>query len=325
MMKKTVILFAAMFSVISLCGFAWPWQKFSKAKFEENDRRFDTENAVYLAKAKQEFQTGWTKPRPVNVVFAKEKGSIFLTKNMVPIFSEAEKRGMLRVLEGKVRESVRQMSILKQVADGTPGAYFLQYHIVNADIAERPVTRQVQIGTRPVRMGRVSIPMPVYRTDHGIAFDHCMTVVVEFFNPQGELVFSYTGEGRVQGHEAYGQHIDRRLAHNSQKMNEAVAVAYEQAMRNFANDFTPPMWVEQTIGNGAFLKLNVGKNHNLKVGDVIEFFRVVNDQEIVLGRGIVGDREAPLEHNNAWVSFPDNGDSKRNNVHIGTSARIVKQ
>ena len=121
-------------------------------------------------------------------------------------------------------------------------------------------------------------------------------------------------------------------------VKDAVRYAINQAMEQYAYDFAPPMYVDQTMSKGLFVRLSSGTNYGIREGQKIVFYRnyvqtlptlpgqppktrIVQQQ---LATGTVGDRNAPVNKDNAWVYISGNDDPQNRKVFLWTSAKVAR-
>ena len=103
-------------------------------------------------------------------------------------------------------------------------------------------------------------------------------------------------------------------------------------MDGYVKKFGPPVFVSETCQGGRFAKLNVGAKFGVQAGQRVEFFRnkirkgLSGEDEVakvVVGNGIVGEKNAPVQPDGAWV-FIENYDEVNRSVFRWTSARIME-
>lgn len=121
-------------------------------------------------------------------------------------------------------------------------------------------------------------------------------------------------------------------------LKQAVAFAVRAAMRQYAVKFGPPIYVDQTIGNGLFARLSAGSEYGIQPNQKVRFFRQVSRKVPTLPNepekfeiskqfireGIVGIYGAPVERDHAWVYLSGNDDPLKRSVFTWTSAEIIK-
>ena len=148
-------------------------------------------------------------------------------------------------------------------------------------------------------------------------------VEVRLFNPQNEVVFSFTGDGSDSSVSTDGPNKDMLM--------KAVREAANNAISGYVVKFGPPMYVTDTCQGGQFAKLSVGAKFGLTAGQKVEFYKntkrksatgAEEDRQIVVGSGIVGEHKAPVEDDYAWV-FVDDFKPEARAVFRFTSARVM--
>ena len=111
----------------------------------------------------------------------------------------------------------------------------------------------------------------------------------------------------------------------------AVSAAVNNAMEDYVVKFGPPIYVTDTCQNGRFARLSVGSKFGVLGGQRVEFYRnkvragLAGQEESsrqVVGTGVVGGSQAPVENDGAWVLVNDYDESRRT-VFRWTSARIL--
>ena len=158
-------------------------------------------------------------------------------------------------------------------------------------------------------------------------WDGVANVEVRLFKPDGTTqIFSFTGEGVCTKVETPTTPLDKTI------LAEAVKAAADNAMDGYVKRFGPPVFVAETCQGGQFAKLNVGSKFGVQAGQRVEFFRnkirkgLSGENEVarvVVGNGIVGEKNAPIEPDGAWV-FIENYDAVNRSVFRWTSARIME-
>ena len=158
-------------------------------------------------------------------------------------------------------------------------------------------------------------------------WDGVATVEVRLFKPDGtSQIFSFTGEGVCTKTETPTTPLDKTI------LAEAVKAAADNAMDGYVKKFGPPIFVAETCQGGQFAKLSIGSKFGVQAGQRVEFYRnkvrkgVSGEDEVarvVVGNGIVGEKNAPVEPDGAWV-FVENFDALTRSVFRWTSARIME-
>ena len=158
-------------------------------------------------------------------------------------------------------------------------------------------------------------------------WDGIASVEVRLFKPDGVTqIFSFTGEGICTKVETATTPLDKTI------LSEAVKAAADSAMEGYVKKFGPPIFVAETCQGGQFAKLSVGTMFGVQAGQRVEFYRnsirkgLSGEDEVsrqVVGNGIVGEKNAPVETDGAWV-FVENFDALNRSVFRWTSARIME-
>ena len=300
------------------------------------DDMSDETNQPYAAEAHKAFLARIkAPPRPVVVVEAPEMG-LFLdpqksafgghplcnnlgVRKEVSIAFKSQLRSMVSSIKDfrLVDEAAAMVSVGDEVE--TPSNYRLTYNITSLEIRERPSD-----GSTKVKHGKHKYdnePANAQKTCIGMAM-----VEVRLFKPDGKTsIFSFTGEGSSSAT------IDQKAPADKSLLLKAVEAAADDAMSDYALKFGPPIYVTETCQSGRFVKLSVGAKFGIQKGQRIEFYRnkirkgVDGEEEVarqVVGSGIVGDCNAPIEDDGAWV-FVENYNAENRQVFRWTSARIV--
>ena len=149
-------------------------------------------------------------------------------------------------------------------------------------------------------------------------------VEIRLFAPDGaNTIFSFIGDGTC---------VNAQLAGGKQMLIGAVEEAAEKAMRGYARKFGPPIFVTDTCQGGQFARINVGSKFGVYKGQLVEFYRNkgrtgldgnTEVSRVVVGNGIVGEKNAPVEPDGAWV-FVENFDPLTRSVFRWTSARVME-
>lgn len=301
------------------------------------DDMADEANQPYAAEAQKAFVARMkAPPRPVVVTEAPEIG-IFLDPNK-SIFSghplcndlavrkEAAltfKAALRQMVSGiKDFKLVEEAKAMVAVGDEAMSAsnYRLTYNITSLAIRESS-TGFVSSGLTTTALTRGP------RNSLDKYWDGVATVEVRLFKPDGvSQIFSFTGEGICTKVETQTTPLDKTI------LSEAVKAAAENAMEGYVKKFGPPIFVAETCQGGQFAKLNVGAKFGVQAGQRVEFYRntvrkgLSGQDEVarlVVGNGIVGEKNAPVEPDGAWV-FVENFDALNRSVFRWTSARIME-
>ena len=125
---------------------------------------------------------------------------------------------------------------------------------------------------------------------------------------------------------------------NETALKKAVTHAVKEAMKQYATQFAPPLYVDQTVGNGLFVRLSAGSEYGIHPQQKVRFFRKysrklptlpgepekyeVNKQ--LIREGKVGVYGAPVDKDHAWVYVSGNDNPVKKSVFVWTSAEIIK-
>ena len=121
-------------------------------------------------------------------------------------------------------------------------------------------------------------------------------------------------------------------------LKQAVNYAVNEAMKQYVMQFGPPLYVDQTVGNGLFVRLSAGSEYGIQKGHKVRFFRKYSRKlptlpgepekyEIskqLIREGEVGAYKAPVDKDHAWVYVSGNDEPGKKSVFTWTSAEIVK-
>ena len=301
------------------------------------DDMVDETNQAFAAEAQKAFIARMkAPPRPVVVTEAPEIG-IFLDPNKgifsghplcrdISVRKEAAltfKAALRQMVSGiKDFKLVEEAQAMVAVGDEavSPANYRLTYNITSLAIRES--------STGFVSSGLVTTALtkgPRNSTDK--YWDGVATVEVRLFKPDGvSQIFSFTGEGICTKVETPTTPLDKTI------LSEAVKAAAVNAMEGYVKKFGPPIFVAETCQGGRFAKLNVGSRFGVQAGQRVEFYRNTVRKglsgadevaRVVVGNGIVGEKNAPVEPDGAWV-FVENFDEVARSVFRWTSARIME-
>ena len=301
------------------------------------DEMMDEANQAYAAEAQKAFVARMkAPPRPVVVTEAPEIG-IFLDLNKTMFSGHALcndlsvrkesaltfKAALRQIVSGikdfKLVEEVQAMVAVGDEAVSAPN-YRLTYNITSLAIRESS-TGFVSSGLTTTALTRGP------RKSFEKYWDGVATVEVRLFKPDGvSQIFSFTGEGICTKVETPTTPLDKTI------LLDAIKAAAESAMEKYVKKFGPPIFVAETCQGGQFAKLSVGSKFGVQAGQRVEFYRntvrkgLSGENEVgrvVVGNGIVGEKNAPVESDGAWV-YVENFDALTRSVFRWTSARIME-
>lgn len=302
------------------------------------DEMVDESNRAYAEQAQKAFVVRMKAPaRPVVVTEALEMGifldpkkspfgghplcsDLGLRKELALAFKAQLKNKVSSIKDFKLVEEAQAMVAVGDEAVQAPN-YRLTYNITSIELKEN--------AAGSLTMGLVGSSLGG-RTGGKVAdqkfWDGVAKVEVRLFKPDGTTpVFSFTGEG------VYTKMVDANSPINKTLLLEAVKAAANNAMDGYVQKFGPPIFVSDTCQGGQFAKLNIGSKLGVQAGQRVEFYRnkirkgVSGEDEVarkVVGNGVVGAKNAPIEDNGAWV-FVEDFDENNRSVFRWTSARIM--
>ena len=303
----------------------------------DTDDMVDEANQAYAAEAQKMFVARMkAPPRPVIVTEAPEM-AIFLDSsksvfsghplcNDLAVRKEAALafKAQLRQKVSSIKDFrlVEEAQAMVAVGDEVSSAqnYRLTYNITSLAIRES-ATGFVSSGLTTTALTKGP------RNSMEKYWDGVATVEVRLFKPDGtSQIFSFTGEGICTKTETPTTPLDKTI------LTDAVKAAAENAMDGYVKKFGPPIFVAETCQGGQFAKLSVGSKFGVQAGQRVEFYRnkvrkgVSGADEVsrvVVGNGIVGEKNAPVEPDGAWV-YIENFDALTRSVFRWTSARIME-
>ena len=158
-----------------------------------------------------------------------------------------------------------------------------------------------------------------------------VTIEITLADPNGKKIFTFA-KNVVYPKKFPNMQPDLTL------MKEAAEHAVKAAMGAYAIQFAPPLYVDETKGNGLFVRLSAGTAYGIQSGQTVRFYRnVVKKLPTLPGEpektevskqfirtGIVGDGNAPVEKDHAWVYVKDNDQPGMRSVFTWTSAEIIR-
>lgn len=301
------------------------------------DDMVDSDNQSYASEAQKSFAARMkAPPRPVVVAEAPEM-SIFLDSakssfsghplcNDLAVRKEAALafKAQLRQKISTIKDFrlVEEAHAMVAVGDDVTSTqnYRLTYNITSLAIRES--------STGFVSSGLTTTAITKGPRDSSAKYwDGVATVEVRLFKPDGtSQIFAFTGEGICTKTETSTTPLDKTI------LAEAVKAAADNAMDGYVKKFGPPIFVAETCQGGQFTKLSIGSKFGVQAGQRVEFYRnkvrtgVSGEDEVsrvVVGNGIVGEKNAPVEPDGAWV-YVENFDAMTRSVFRWTSARIME-
>ena len=330
-MKKSIIA-AAVVGTLAFTGCVS-----YKGISEPGDDLADEANQAY-AGAAQKAYVARMKATPRPVVIKEAPGmNLFLAPGAAghPLCRDLNVRKELVVaFKSQLREKVagikdfklldEQQPMVSVVAEGegtAPQNYVITYNITSIELRENATGSLVTgLGGRAIggSAGQLVADQKFW--------DAIAKVEVRLFKPNGtECIFSFTGDG------TYRKMVDANNPLSKDLLLGAVKEAAKNAMDGYVVKFGPPIYVTDTCQNGQFVRLSVGAKFGVQAEQKVEFYRnkirkgATGEDEVsrqVVGTGVVGIKNAPIEDDGAWVFVNDyNVDARK--VFRWTSARIL--
>lgn len=302
------------------------------------DDMVDESNQIYAQQAQNAFVARMKAPaRPVVVTEAPEMG-IFLDAARSPFGGHplcnnlVVRKEVALAFKAQLRDKVSGIKDFKLVEEAqsmvsvgdevTPSQnYRLTYNVTSLELKEN-ASGSLATGLAGAALGgRVGGKVSDQKFWDGVA-----KVEIRLFKPDGTTpIFSFVGEG------VYRKMVDASSPLDKTFLLEAVKIAANNAMKGYVEKFGPPIFVSDTCQGGQFAKLSVGSKFGIQPGQRVEFYRnkvrkgVSGEDEVsrkVVGNGIVGGKNAPVEEDGAWVLVED-FDASNRSVFRWTSARIM--
>lgn len=300
-----------------------------KGVSEPGDDLTDEANAPYVKEAQQAFVARMkAPPRPVVIKEAPEM-NLFLSPAAGghPLCqSLAVRKELVVALKGELRDKVagikdfklvdERASMVHVTAEGEgelPQNYVLTYTINSIELRENAA-------------GSLATGLAGGKVADQKFWDAIAKVEVRLFKPNGtDCIFSFVGDG------IYRKMVDVHNPLSKDILVGAVTAAADNAMSEYAVKFGPPIFVTATCQNGRFARLSVGAKFGVQAQQKVEFYRnrvlkgPAGEDEVspqLLGSGVVGGANAPVEDGGAWVLVNDY-DAEKRLVMRWTSARIL--
>lgn len=300
------------------------------------DDLVDEANQPYAAKAAKEYDERQKFSRPVLIQEA-EGVNLFLSPNWVPrsnneranaLCSNLEvRRSMLQGAKAQLRDVVMTLKDLKLVGDAqkniveittdmTPSnVYRITYNISNVDMQLH-------------ESESISLKRGMSSHENKICYEWIANVSVEvrMIKPDGSTAFNFTAVG------THSQMDDGSLEPNQTMLVQATTLAIKTAMKKYAFEFGPPIYVTDTCQDGEFARLSVGTAYGLQKNMRVEFFRMretknVNGEVSMVkqrvGLGVIGAGDAPCDKDSVWAHV-ESYDKENRTVFQWTSARLLE-
>lgn len=218
------------------------------------------------------------------------------------------------------------------------GPYVLTYNINNIELKNaRDTTRElVNIAEIGMDLGGVSrnnkYRRAARKTQNINWFYVSVALEVNLTDPSGKNIFSFAEDVTCPDYLPSSTPSFAAL-------KDAVNHAVSRAMAKYAIKFGPPLFVDQTVGNGLFVRLSAGSEYGIQKGHKVRFFRTVAQKyptlpgepekfklskQLIPIFGEVGARNAPVDRDHAWVYVDGNDEPETKAVYTWTSAEIVE-
>ena len=343
-MKKNIKFLFGFAGIILLSGCT----SFSSYGPMPDDNLTDEANMPYVAQSMKNYEERLKFKRPVTIRMS-EKGHRFLSpdRRAASQFSLEMRKDMMASAEAKlvsIVSGLRDFEIVNSesslrtapgatitrapAAPAASGPYIFTFNISNvelkdvgnalgtvADIASPFVDRKITSSAKKIHW---------YYAD--------VTLEINLTAPDGKNVFTFSES------TTYTKSFPTKTPDVS-LLKDAVAYAVERAMSRYATQFGPPLHVDQMRGNGLFVRLSAGREYGISKGHRVRFFRNVLRKvptlpgqpekfavsKQLLRDGVVGERNAPVEKDHAWVFVKDNDDPQTRSVFVWTSAELAEQ
>ena len=283
------------------------------------DDLVDEGNQPFAKKAAQDYAARQKFQRPV-VIQEAEGVSLFLSPNYVPRSNNPRanelcrnietRRALLQSAKAKLREVVMGLKDLKLTGEAeapmvavsadnqsAPAVYRITYNIANLDLQLRE------------SKGGMDLIRASSSKENKVYYEWVASVSVEvrMLDPAGNSVFTFNAIGTTS------QTDDGSLNPNMTMLEQAAAKGIDDAMKQYAHKFGPPIYVTDTCQNGEFFRHREKK--------ALDGSSEMAQQRV--GTGVVGKGNAPVEPGCAWVHV-DGFDDKNRTVFQWTSAKLIK-
>lgn len=350
---KLIIAFAGIFL---LCGCT----NFNDCTTMSGDNLTDDANMTFVALDRKNYEQRLKFKRPV-IIRMSEKGHRFLVEDRrrrgsskIRLTREFRKELMATAdaALNNIVSQLRDFEIINNEAGlrSTPGAtvtrvpasttvpsgpYLFTFNINNVEMLDannniRSVTNiadiAMQAGGAPYNSRRA-----IRRVNSIHWYYAVVTLEVSLTAPDGKSIFNFSESVTLNEQLPSSTPSEATL-------KQAVKNAVEQAMKQYVVQFGPPLYVDQTIGNGLFVRLSAGSEYGIRRGQKVRFFRKYTRKvptlpgepvkyEIskqIVGEGEIGGCAAPVQKDHAWVYVPYNNDPSKRAVFTWTSAEIIK-
>ncbi|MBE6367467.1 MAG: hypothetical protein E7052_06090 [Lentisphaerae bacterium] len=345
---------------LALMGMLSGCVSFSDCAAMPGDADTDKGNMPFVAQARKDYEARKQFKRKV-VIKMSEKGYRFLTvdprrRGSSRIFlTDGLRRDLMATADSTLTNIVSTMQDFELVNSEsslrtTPGAtitrvpaapqapsgpYLLTFNINDVEMSDandaiRGVTNIADIAMSASGASRNS-RRAVQRANEIHWYYANVSLEVTLTAPNGKNVFNFAET------VVYPEMLPGNRPSES-TLKQAVAHAVREAMKQYVIAFGPPLYVDQTVGDGLFARLSAGSEYGISKGQRVRFFRWVSRQvptlpgepekyeasKQIIREGVVGYCGAPVDRDHAWVYVDGNNEPGKKSVFTWTSAEIVK-
>ena len=357
-MKKQIKLLSGLLAAAALCGCV----SFQKCTVMPGDSLNDETNMPYVARDIKTYEARKSFKKPVMVKMS-EKGMRYLSlnnnyRNAGKVFLSRElRKDLMAAAESKLVSIVNglrdfQLVNMESTLSSTPGAkitvvsetpspdtpYLLTYNVVNLEVKDAADVVRTAADIADFAMAlsgvdRHDTARVATRRAKTIRWYYVdVTIEVNLVAPDGKNIFTFAENVLYPKKFPNGRP-------GATLMKDAVAHAVQAAMGRYVIQFGPPLYVDQMIGNGLFVRLSAGTEYGIRDGQTVRFYRQYlkkyptlpgepEKHEIskqFIREGVVGKWGAPVERDHAWVYVADNDDPALRSVFNWTSAEIIQK
>ena len=303
---------------------------------ENGDDLVDEANQSYAGEAQKAYIARMkAPPRPVVIKEAPEM-NLFLAptagghplcqnldvrKELVIAFKSQLRYKVAGIKDFKLIDENAPMVSVVAEGDTTPQNYQITYNITSLELRENAA------GSLTTGLAGMAVGGKAGSLVAGQKFwDAIAKVEVRLFKPNGtDCIFSFTGDG------IYTKMVDQNNPLSKDMLLGAVKAAADNAMDGYVVKFGPPTFVTDTCQNGQFARISIGSKLGVQAEQKVEFYcnkvrkSATGEDEVsrhVVGTGVVGGKNAPVEADGAWVMVNDY-DAEKRTVFRWTSARVL--
>ncbi len=299
------------------------------------DTMEDEANKAYVAQAQADYEARLQFRRKL-VIVPSEKVNVFLSNHVFSDMHVSKKRELLTICESQLREAVGGLRDFEIVGSEA---------ILSGDSSQSGIYRlSFDISDVQVREYNGMLGLSAQNKNNQHRYYVAVKVDATLTDPAGKQVFKYSAVGSSNPSEPVNFSANNSWVLNHHTLvNDATSVAASSVLNSYARDFGPPMYVKELLGGGAFAQISAGSAYGIQPGQKVEFYRnrlrtlpslpgeppkteLARD---LVGYGVVGARNCPIESDSAWVFVKKNdvpareGRPDEQAVRLWTSARIV--